>query len=76
MHISYSDTVKGGNDTVNHENDTVFDLIKNNSGITSAEISQQLKISPSTAKRRIKELKDNGRIIRKGSDKSGYWEIQ
>ena len=43
--------------------------------ITSTEISRQLKISLSTTKRRIKELKETGRIERIGSDKAGHWRI-
>ncbi len=76
MHIHYrgavSDTVNQQNDTVN---DTVFNLIKQNNKITAAEISRRLNISLSTAKRRIKELKEKGIIERIGSDKAGFWKI-
>jgi fido (protein-threonine AMPylation protein)/biotin operon repressor len=76
MHVHYvspvNDTVKTQNDTVN---DTVFYLIKQNSKITAAEISEKLNISLSTAKRKIKELKENGTVERIGSDKTGYWKI-
>ena len=72
MHVKYIDTVKTINDTVN---DTVFNLIEQNNMITSTEISQQLKISLSTAKRKIKELKESGKIERIGSDKTGGWKI-
>jgi len=72
MHVKYIDTVKTVNDTVN---DTVFNLIKQNNMITSTEISQQLKVSLSTAKRKIKELKESGKIERIGSDKTGRWKI-
>ncbi len=76
MHIYYSDTlndtVKVKNDTVN---ETVFSLIKKNSSITATEISEQLNISLSTTKRKIKELKNKGYIERFGSDKTGYWKI-
>ena len=61
MHVQYNDTVKLENDTVN---DTVFDLIKENNKITAIEISKQLKISLSTAKRKIKDLKECGEIER------------
>ena len=64
MHIHYIDTV----------NDTVFDLIKKNSHITAVEISEKLKISLSTSIRRIKALKEQGKIKRIGSDKTGYWK--
>ena len=72
MHFQYIDTVKTANNTVN---DTVYNLIKQNNVITSTEISQQLKISLSTAKRKIKELKESGKIERIGSDKTGRWKI-
>jgi fido (protein-threonine AMPylation protein) len=75
MHIQYvlpiDDTVKTRPDTVN---DTVFNLIRQNKKITAAEISEQLKVSLSTAKRKIKELKEKGTIERIGSDKTGYWK--
>ena len=72
MHIQYFDTVKVQNDTVN---DTVFDLIRQNNNIAAAEISERLSISLSTAKRRIKELKEKGSIVRIGSDKTGCWKV-
>lgn len=72
MHVQYIDTVNTANDTVN---DTVYNLIKQNNMITSTEISQQLKISLSTAKRKIKDLKESGKIERIGSDKTGRWKI-
>ncbi len=72
MHVQYIDTVKDVNDTVN---DTVYNLIKQNNMITSTEISQHLKISLSTAKRKIKELRESGKIERIGSDKTGCWKI-
>lgn len=72
MHVQFNDTVKTENDTVN---DTVFNLIKLNNNITASGISEQLKISLSTAKRRLKELKENGYIERIGSDKAGHWTI-
>lgn len=76
MHVQFIDTVNVESDTVNDTvNDTVFNLIKQNPMITSTEISLQLKISLSTTKRRIKELKETGQIERIGSDKTGHWKI-
>jgi predicted HTH transcriptional regulator len=72
LHIQYNDTVKPDNDTVN---DTVFSLIKRDNHITASEISNQLNISLSTIKRRIKILKQKGLVERVGSDKTGYWKI-
>ncbi len=84
MHVHYvppvNDTVNGTvkmqNGTVNGTvNDTVCDLIKQNNQITAAEIGERLNISLRTAKRKIKELKENRTIERIGSDKTGYWKI-
>jgi len=83
MHVHYvhpvNDTVKMQNepvnDTVKTRNDTVLYLIKQNNKITAAKISEQLNVSLSTAKRKIKELKKNGTIERIGSDKTGCWKI-
>ena len=67
-----ADTV---NDTVKPVNDTVFSLIKQDNKITAKEISERLNISLSTVRRKIKELRDNGKIERMGSDKTGFWKI-
>ncbi len=76
MHIHFvpseNNTERKQNDTVN---DTVFYLIKQNPEITSAQVSERLNVSLSTAKRKIKELKEKGMIERIGSDKTGYWKI-
>lgn len=72
LHIQAADTVKTQNDTVN---DTVFGLITQNNKITINEICEQLKISSSTAKRKIKELKEKGSLERIGSDKTGHWKV-
>jgi len=79
MHVQYIDTVKTQIDTVKTQNDTVNDtvfyMIKQNNKITADEISERLKISISTAKRKLKELKESGKIERTGSDKTGLWKI-
>ncbi|MBS1759683.1 MAG: Fic family protein [Bacteroidetes bacterium] len=71
MHI-LTDTVKPHNDTVN---DTVFSLIKQDNKITATEIGECLKMSLSTVRRKIKELRDNRKIERIGSDKTGHWKV-
>lgn len=75
MHIladTVNDTVKLQIDTAN---DTVFSLITQDKNITANEISERLRISLSTVRRKIKELRNNGKIERIGSDKTGYWKI-
>lgn len=72
LHIHYHDSLKSNIDTVN---DTVFSLLEKDGKLTAAELSQTLNISVSTVRRRIKTLKEKGKIERIGSDKTGYWKI-
>lgn len=75
MHIladTVNDTVKSKVDTVN---DTVFSLIRQENKITSNEISKRLNMSLHTVRRKIKELRNNKKNERVGSDKTGYWRI-
>ncbi len=75
LHIYCNDTVKVKNDTLSSSIDTVFAIIQENNKITAKEIAKNLGISLSTAKRRIKVLKDSRKIERVGSDKTGYWRV-
>jgi predicted HTH transcriptional regulator len=52
-----------------------LDLIKQDNTLTAVDISQQLHISLSTAKRRLKALKEKGLLDRVGSDKTGVWRL-
>jgi fido (protein-threonine AMPylation protein) len=76
LHIQYVEPL---NDTVNLQNDTLNDtvlvLIRQNRNITTTEISERLNISLSTVKRKMKDLKEQKKIERIGSDKTGFWKI-
>ena len=39
------------------------------------DYAQKLNVSSATIKRKIAELKAEGKIVRKGSNKKGFWEI-
>ena len=76
LHVEYIDTVNTVNDTVNDTiNEAIFSLMKENNKISASQISAQLNISLSTVRRKIKELKDSGKITRLGSNKTGEWKI-
>lgn len=53
----------------------VLRLLKKNSRYKREEMASILKLHTKTVQRAIKRLSDNGKIIRRDSDKSGYWEI-
>jgi fido (protein-threonine AMPylation protein) len=75
MHILADTVIDTVNSQVDTVNDTVFSLIEHDNKVTAKEISERLKISLSTVKRKINELKNNGKIERIGSDKTGHWRI-
>lgn len=66
-----NDTVNTVDDTVNH----ILLLLRQNSRLTTLEMSVRLGLSLSTVKRKIKELKSNGQLERLGSDKKGSWRV-
>ena len=68
-----NDTV---NDTQNETlNEQVWRLIKINPKITITQIMKEIGKSRSTVSRCLKQLKEEGKIRRVGSDKSGEWEV-
>ncbi len=53
----------------------IITLITNNKDITIVELAEKLKVTDKTIKRDIKKLKDEDKLKRVGSLKSGHWEI-
>lgn len=54
----------------------VLELIIHDNSITQPQISKELNVSESTVSRAIKKLKDNGYIVRSGSNKDGQWIVK
>ena len=65
------------NDKINlsEKEEAIFRIISKNPSITYPEIAERLSISIPTISRAISRLQNEGLIVRKGSKKSGYWEI-
>ena len=53
----------------------VFDLPKECDYLTTAELAKKIGKTEKTVYRAIKSLKENGYIVREGTDTSGYWKI-
>lgn len=53
----------------------IMDCIRDNPGITQAELKNRLHISIISVKRAMKELQARGKIERTGSSRKGYWKI-
>ena len=55
--------------------DSIIVLIKGNPRIIQSELADATKVSVPSIKRTMKILSNNGRIVRKGGKRYGYWEI-
>lgn len=53
----------------------ILKIMKENSGITTAQLAKILGVTRMTIHRDLDELKSKGRIRRIGSDKGGHWEV-
>jgi len=66
------------NDLINDPiNDPInlLDLIKENPALNYGEYGKIVGVSEATIKRRIAELKKQGKIVRVGANKGGHWEV-
>ena len=55
--------------------DSIITLIMGNPQITQSELADATKVSVPSIKRTMKILSDNGKIVRKGGKRYGYWEV-
>jgi predicted HTH transcriptional regulator len=53
----------------------IFDAISENPKITQKQLSLNLGVSVRTIARETKNLQENGKIRRVGSDRAGYWSV-
>lgn len=54
----------------------VIALLKSNSEITQNELARSINVSVRSIKRVMKELLDNGKIVRIGGKRYGYWHLE
>ena len=58
---------------VNEKN--VLLLLASNPSLSAENIASQIGLSKRGVEKQLKKFRDLGIIVRKGSDKTGYWEI-
>ena len=54
----------------------VIALLKSNPEITQNELARSINVSVRSIKRVMKELLDNGKIVRIGGKRYGYWHLE
>ena len=57
-------------------NQKILDIINKNNKITIKEISKKTSMSKSGVKRIIRIMKEEGVLLRIGSDRNGCWQIK
>jgi len=55
--------------------DKIVNMMKKNKSITALELADKLGVTDKTIKRDIAKLKNEKRVVRVGSLKSGHWEV-
>lgn len=63
------------NDPITDEHIKLLDALRANPSATYAELAVLLNISSATVKRHIGQLKEQGRLQRAGSRKTGFWKV-
>ena len=53
----------------------IIDLLRVNPRLSRSDLSKTLNIKEDTIQYNLNQLKKVGRIIRRGPDKGGYWEV-
>ena len=61
---------------MNSTQQKILDLLSQDAQQSAVRLAEQIGISRRNIEVNIKKLKEQGRIIRHGSPKSGYWEIK
>ena len=68
-----------GGETIGNHGDvkaSMLRIIAGNSRVSVSEIAESLSIAKRTAERYIRELREEGTLIRHGSARGGYWEVK
>ena len=61
---------------LNDRRKKILDEMRNNPNITQEQLVQIIGIKITAIENNIRFLKENGYIERKGSKKTGYWEVK
>ena len=54
----------------------VLNIISKNREVSAAEIAERMSVTQRTAERYIRELREEGRLVRHGPARGGYWEVK
>ncbi len=70
-----NDLEKWKKELIDSKDEEILKLMKENSSIIVSEISRQVDLGTTTVTKRIRHLKEEGLVERKGSKKKGQWVV-
>ncbi|MCK4764421.1 MAG: HTH domain-containing protein [Candidatus Aminicenantes bacterium] len=73
--VGVNDGVKDGV-KLSKTQEKLLELVMEDKKITGEEMSEKVGISARSVEKNIAKLKKKGVLIRKGSDKTGYWQVK
>ena len=68
-----SDPINSISDPIKQQ---LYQIVTKDGTLNYAEYASRLGVSEATIKRRLGELKNQGLIVRVGSNKTGHWEVK
>ena len=54
----------------------IIKIITDNNHSSASEIAKRISVTQRTVERYIKELREEGKLLRHGSARGGYWEVK
>ena len=72
--LSEISTTQNENDVVTNE-DKVLSILKQDGKMSATMLANSIGITQRQAQRILSKLKDEGKILRHGANKNGYWEV-
>ena len=63
-------------DNVGETEKQVFRILQDNPKLSAAKAAEKIGMSSRQVERIIKKLRENGKLVRHGSNRGGYWEVK
>ena len=61
---------------VGETEEEILNLLDNNPRLSAVKIAEKLKLSSRQVERIIRSLREEGRLVRHGANRGGFWEVR
>ena len=63
-------------ENVGETEEEILNLLDNNPRLSAVKIADKLKLSSRQVERIIRSLREEGRLVRHGANRGGFWEVR